>query len=301
MSILVVGSLALDTITTPFGKASEVLGGSVSYFSLAASFFEKVLCVGCVGDDFRSDYKEVFLSKGIDISGIAELPGKTFRWIGKYADDFDSAITIDTQLNVYQNFNPKIPFQFENTQYVFLANIHPKLQKIVLNQIKSPKLVCIDTMNCWIKNNTCELVELLPLVDILFVNANEARMITNESDLEKASKRILKMGPEILVIKRGSEGATLYFENNIFSIPACQNIKAIDPTGAGDTFAGGFIGYLARENSINFNSLKEALVVGNVMASYAIEDFSVNRLKNLNEQDIKTRIENFKNTIYNNF
>jgi len=293
MGILVVGSIALDSIETPFGKQNEILGGSASYFSLSASFFEKVRVVAVVGDDFSEKYIKFLSRRNIDLKGLQKEKGKTFRWIGKY-DDLNNPTTLDTQLNVFKDFKPIIPYEYRNSDFVFLANIDPVLQLEVLRQVKNPKVVACDTMNYWIEGKPKELKKLIKKVDIVFMNEQEAKQFSNENNLLKAVKRILSFGPSILVIKRGEYGSLLFRKNSLFFAPAYPLEKVIDPTGAGDSFAGGFMGFLAKSNSLGDSVLRKAMVVGTVMASFCVEQFSLNRLLKLKYREIKKRFKELK-------
>ncbi len=295
MSILVVGSMALDTIKTPFGKCREVLGGSATYFSVSARFFEShVNLVAVVGKDFPQKYVNFLKKKRIDLGGLEVGKGKTFRWEGEYGWDFSNPRTIATHLNVLADFDPVIPEEYKRSKYVFLANIDPHLQNKVLAQMKNPALVACDTMNYWIGHRRKELVRLLKKIDLFFLNESEAKELTGESSLIKAAKGVFKMGPEKIIIKKGEHGALLFSGDSIFSAPAYLMESIFDPTGAGDTFAGGVMGYLARENLINGTTLRNAIVRGTVMATFAVEDFSLRRLGAINKSDIARRLKNFK-------
>lgn len=295
MSILVVGSVALDTIKTPFGKGKDVLGGSATYFSTSASFFSPVNLVAVVGKDFPSKYVKFLKNKKIDLRGLVAEKGKTFSWEGEYDWDFSNPKTISTKLNVFAKFDPVIPEEYRNTEYVFLANIDPQIQKKVLHQIRKPKLVACDTMNYWIENKKKHLIKLLKHVDIFFLNEGEARELTGESSLVKAAKVIKKFGPSKIVIKKGEHGSLLFSGRSIFSTPAFLMESIYDPTGAGDTFAGGFMGYLAKSGKINDKTLRKAVVYGSVMATFAVEDLSLKRLGSVKKQDIARRYKEFKN------
>ncbi len=295
MSILVVGSVALDTVKTPFGKCGEVLGGSATYFSVSAKFFEpRVNLVAVVGKDFPKRHVRFLRKKKIALEGLEIKKGKTFRWEGEYGWDFSNPRTIATHLNVLADFNPVIPEEYKRSEYVFLANIDPRLQNKVLAQIKNPALVACDTMNYWIENKRRELLRLLRKIDLFFLNETEAKELTGEPGLVKAAKGVFKMGPKKIIIKKGEHGALLFSGNSIFSTPAYLMESIFDPTGAGDTFAGGVMGYLAGQKSVNDANLRKAIVRGTIMATFAVEDFSLRRLGAISKKDITRRIENFK-------
>lgn len=293
MSLLVVGSLGLDDIETPFGKVRSVLGGSASYFSIAASIFTDVNVVAVVGDDFPSSHLELLESKGINIKGIQRAEGKTFRWQGRYGYDLGNPETLGTYLNVFEKFDPVIPQEYKKSDYVFLANIDPELQLNVLKQVDSPKLVACDTMNFWIENKKEALLEVLKNVDILIINDSEARELGQDSFMTKAARNILDLGPRILVVKRGEYGALKFSKEGIFWAPSYPLEEVLDPTGAGDSFAGGFMGFISRENEITSSNLKRSVVYGCVVASFTVEDFSVNRLSDLKEEELNTRHQAF--------
>lgn len=293
MSLLVVGSLGLDDIETPFGKVESVLGGSASYFSIAASIFTDVNIVAVVGDDFPKSHLKLFEERNINIKGIQHAQGKTFRWQGKYGYDLGDPETLGTYLNVIEKFDPKIPDEYKESEYVFLANIDPELQLNVLNQVDSPKLVACDTMNFWIENKKEALLEVLKNVDILIVNDSEARELGDDSFITKAARDILEIGPRILIVKRGEYGALKFSRKGIFWAPSYPLEEVLDPTGAGDSFAGGFMGFISNENDITIANLKRSVVYGCVVASFTVEDFSVNRLSELKEEELNTRHQAF--------
>lgn len=294
MGILVVGSVAFDSIKTPFGEAKEILGGSATYFSVAASFFSEVNLVAVVGDDFKDKHLEVFTSKGIDVRGLERVPGKTFRWAGEYSYDLNNRTTLDTQLNVFADFQPKIIKEYQDADYVFLGNIDPELQRGVVRQTKKPKLVACDTMNFWIEGRYESLVETLKCVDVLIINDSETRQLANEFNLIKAARVIQAMGPRTLVIKRGEYGVLMFNRSSWFSAPAYPLEEVFDPTGAGDAFAGGFMGYIAATNDSDEVNLKKAIIFGSVMASFSVEEFGLNRLLKLTYPEIKERYSAFK-------
>ncbi|SEK81099.1 Sugar or nucleoside kinase, ribokinase family [Stigmatella aurantiaca] len=294
MSLLVVGSVALDSVETPFGIKEEVLGGSATFFSTAASFFNPVQLVAVVGEDFPEAHVEFLRSRNVDLSGLVREKGRTFRWKGKYGWQLNEAQTLDTQLNVFQSFSPKLPEAYRHTPYVFLGNIHPQLQGQVLDQVKAPKLVAADTMNLWIQNTRAELLETLKRVNLLFVNDGEARQLTGEHNVVKAARAILGMGPSTVVIKRGEYGALLFEKGHMFACPAFPLEDVFDPTGAGDTFAGGFMGMVATAGTLDRDVLCRAMVMGSVMASFNVERFSLDRLRDLQTPELYARFNEFK-------
>jgi sugar/nucleoside kinase (ribokinase family) len=292
--MLVVGSVALDSVETPFGMVEEVLGGSGTYFSTSASFFTDVNLVAVVGEDFPEQHLEFLRTRNVDLDGLQKVPGKTFRWKGEYGYDLNEAHTLDTQLNVFENFRPQIPREWENSKFVFLANIDPNLQLDVLQKIEAPQVVACDTMNFWIERERSALIELLKKVDILLINESEARQLGEEANLIKAARLILDMGPKTLVVKRGEYGALMFSEHTVFAAPAYPLEEVFDPTGAGDTFAGGFMGYLAATRNLSHESVRQAIIFGSVMASFTVEKFSLDRMKLLNYDEIKERFRKFK-------
>lgn len=294
MSLLVVGSVAFDSIRTPYGQAQEVLGGAATYFSVTASYFTPVRVVGVVGDDFGPASLRVFEDRGIDIQGIERSPGKTFRWRGEYQGDMNEARTLETQLNVFQTFAPKIPQAYLDSQFVFLANIDPALQFHVRQQINGARLTGCDTMNFWINGKPEELKRTLAAVDALVINEGEARMLSGTENLPRAAAAIQALGPKTVVIKRGEHGAVLFREGCIFFAPAFPLEQVHDPTGAGDSFAGGFMGYLARAGDLSEVHLRRALVYGSVMASFAVEEFGLSRLLRVKPAEIDERFRQFK-------
>ena len=294
MSILVVGSLALDSIETPFGKVNEALGGSAVYFSVAASFFADVNLVGVVGQDFPQEHVQFLQERGVDIQGLQREEGNTFRWKGNYSYDLNEARTVGTDLNVFEMFNPTIPDPYCRSEYVFLANIDPELQLRVLNQVHRPKIIACDTMNFWIENKREALKETIRWVDIFIINEAEVREFAQEANLVKAARSILSLGPKTLIVKQGNYGALMFTENSIFSAPAYPLEETMDPTGAGDTFAGGFMGHLANSHNLEDAGLRRAIIFGSVMASFVVEQFSVNRLRSLSFSEIANRYGEFK-------
>jgi len=294
MDILVIGSVAFDSVETPFGRGDDVLGGSATYFSTSASFFTGVQLVAVVGDDFPEEPKEFLRSRGVDLAGLQTRPGDTFRWKGRYGYDLSEAQTLETHLNVFETFHPQLPESYRKAEYVFLANIDPELQLEVLNQVERPKLIACDTMNFWIEGKREALVRTLGHVDILVINEAEVRQLADEANLVKASRAVLAMGPKTLVVKRGEYGVLVFTEHSIFSAPAYPLEEVFDPTGAGDTFAGGFMGYLAATNNLSDETIRKATVFGSVMASFTVEDFSLNRLRKLSWSEVEERFRRFQ-------
>lgn len=297
--ILVVGSLAYDGVETPSGKVDRALGGSANYFSLAASLSARVRVVGVVGEDYDPKDEELLRSRNVDLSGLDRVPGKTFFWKGKYEGDLNEAITLSTELNVFESFNPKLPDSFRDSSFVFLANIAPELQLQVLEQVKQPKLVGMDTMNFWISSKKEALLKILSRVDVLLINEKEAQMLTGASNAISAAPRILELGPRAVVIKRGEYGFALYTKEDGFHIlPAMPIPEVVDPTGAGDTFAGGFFGHLARLNRVPSNQdFREACVAGTLLASFTIQDFSVKSLARVTSESIQKRTQEYLRVI----
>jgi sugar/nucleoside kinase (ribokinase family) len=294
MSLVVVGSVALDSVETPFGRSEDVLGGSATYFSTCASFFTPTKVVAVVGEDFDQKHLDFLTSRGVDLSGLTRQKGRTFRWKGKYSYQLNEAQTLDTQLNVFEQFNPVLPESYRDADYVFLGNIHPELQGRVLDQVKNPKLVAADTMNFWITGSLPALKKTLSRVNLLCINDGEARQLAGEHNVVKAARAITKMGPSRVIIKRGEYGALLFDQDHVFACPAYPLEDVFDPTGAGDTFAGGFLGYLARSGKLDHTTLRQAIVMGSVMASFTVEKFSLDRLRDVKEAEIGTRFASFK-------
>ena len=294
--ILVVGSLAYDSITTPSGKADRALGGSANYFSLASSLFSKVRVVGVVGEDYDQKDIELLKSRSVDISGMKVQPGKTFHWEGSYEGDLNEAITHKTELNVFEKFDPELPAHYKDSKFVFLANISPDLQLKVLSQVEAPMFVGMDTMNFWITSKLNDLKQVLKKVDTVLINEGEAMMLTGAANGIAAAKKMMEMGPRCLVIKRGEYGFMMYTkEEGFFILPAFPIEKVVDPTGAGDTFAGGFFGYLASLNrKPTVQDLKEACVKGTILASFTIQDFSVGSLAKVALKDLDQRLGEYR-------
>jgi len=301
MSILVVGSVAYDDIASPSGSVTNILGGAATYFSLAASYFTEVRVVAVVGEDFGPEQESVFRQHRIDTRGIERAHGKTFRWGGSYSDNLNEAKTSYTDLNVFETFQPRIPREYEDTEFLFLANIQPTLQANVRRNMNGVRLTGCDTMNYWINRTPKELAETLKLVDVLLINDTEAKMLANEANLPRAAHKVLAMGPQALVIKHGEYGATIFFREGAFGIghhpfraPALPIEEVKDPTGAGDSFAGGFMGYVAAQKELNREVLKRALFYGGVMGSFAVERFGTERLQSLTREEIEARFQIFR-------
>ncbi len=293
MKLLVVGSIALDSVETPFGKEENILGGSASYFSLAASMFTDVCAVAVVGRDFPEEHLDLFRSKGIALNGVKRETGETFRWEGKYGYDLGDPETLGTHLNVFENFKPVLPEEYRDIEYVFLANIDPELQLSVLNQVKNPKVVACDTMNYWIENKPDALKEVIKRVDILMLNDSETRILAKEPRITHAARTVLELGPRVLIVKRGEYGALMFSKEGIFWAPSYPLEEVIDPTGAGDSFAGGFMGFIAGQGVPDHVGYKTAVVFGSVIASFTVEDFSVKKLAQLRRSDVDKRFSAF--------
>ena len=301
MSILAVGSIAFDTIATPSGRVENVLGGSATYFSLAASYFSEVRVVAVVGDDFTIEHEKTLKARGVDIRGIDRAKGKTFRWGGHYLDNLDQAKTDFTELNVFEQFQPRIPPEYLDSQFLFLGNIHPNLQVAVRLELDNVRLTGGDTMNYWIQRTPRELAETLRLVNVLLINDSEAKMLAGDKSLPRAARKVLAMGPQALVIKHGEYGATIFFREGAFGVgshpfraPALPIEEVQDPTGAGDSFAGGFMGYIASQGQLTREVLKRALFYGGVMGSFAVERFGTERLQSLGREEIEARFKVFR-------
>lgn len=301
MGILVVGTLAFDTIKTPHGYQERVLGGSATYFALAASYFTDVSVVGVVGEDFSAEHENVLRDRGIDTRGIQRATGKTFHWSGEYVDSMNEAKTNLTELNVLEDFQPKIPSELLSTEFLFLANIDPVLQSDVRRQMNGAKLVGGDTMNFWIAGKRADLAETLKSVDVLLINDGEAKMLGGDASLPRAARNVIEMGPRAVVIKHGEYGATIFFREGAFGVgkhpfraPALPLDEVRDPTGAGDSFAGGFMGYIASQGEIDREVLKRAMFYGGVMGSFAVERFGPERLRELSRQEIDERFTTFR-------
>ncbi len=297
MTVLVVGSVALDSVETPFGKADDVLGGSGTFFSAAASLLTPVQLVGVVGDDYPVEKLEPLAKRGVDLSGLEHAEGSSFRWRGRYRHDLNSAETLETHLGVFSRFSPKIPDAFKSAPFVFLANIDPRLQLEVLKQVQRPKLVACDTMNFWIESRRPELMELLGHVDLVTVNDGEARQLSEKANLVQAARWIMKQGPKHVIIKKGEHGAFMFTGDTIFFAPAYPLESVFDPTGAGDSFAGGFIGYLAKTGDLSEANMRRAVIYGSAMGSFAVEKFSIERLLEITPADLQSRILDFRKLV----
>ncbi len=293
MSLVIVGSIALDTIETSTHSVSDVPGGSTTYCSLAASYFAKPHIVGVVGEDYPESVITLLKDHHVNLEGLVTEPGKTFRWGGRYAENFDNRTTLFTDLNVFETFNPALPDSYKKAEYVLLANIHPGLQHHVLDQLESKAFVVLDTMNLWIDIALDELKSLMQRINMLVINDEEALMLTGERNYGKAAAKLRDMGPEWVVIKKGQHGALLFHEDRIFAVPGLVLDEVLDPTGAGDSFVGALIGYLAQSKDLSFDNMKLALVFGSVLASYCVEDFSVEGITYLEEADLEERYDEF--------
>ena len=292
--LLVVGSVAFDTVRTPFGSGDEVLGGSATYFSMAASFFTRVRLVAAVGEDFRDSDAQPLRERGVDLEGLERIPGRTFRWEGEYGYDLNTAKTLRTELGVFATFRPKLAEPLRESAFVFLANIDPEIQTEVLDQVRKPRFVACDTMNFWIEGKPEALRRTLAKVDALLINDAEARQLADEPNLVRAAAAIRRMGPSIVVVKRGEYGAVMFSETGVFGVPAYPLESVLDPTGAGDSFAGGFMGHLARDGRLTPESFRQAVVLGSVMASLDVEDFSLKRLARATNDEIRSRYQGFR-------
>lgn len=293
MAVLVVGSVALDSVETPFGRAEQVLGGSATYFAASASLLTPVQLVGVVGDDYPLEQLAPLSARGVDLAGLERAPGESFRWRGRYRHDLNTAETLETRLGVFSHFRPAIPEQFRHASVVFLANIDPRLQLDVLRQVERPRLVACDTMNFWIESRRADLLTLLGQVDLVMLNDAEARQLTEEFNLVRAARWIMARGPRHVVIKRGEHGALLFTPSSIFYAPAYPLESVFDPTGAGDSFAGGFLGYLARGGELDEAHLRRAVVHGCAMGSFAVERFSIQRFDEIGLADVASRVRDF--------
>lgn len=296
MSLVIIGSVAFDAIETPFGKTDKIVGGAATYASLAASYFyKKVKIVGVVGEDFNQKDIQNFNDHGIDTEGLQIKKGeKSFFWSGKYHNDMNSRDTLVTELNVLGSFDPIIPENYQDCEFLMLGNLTPQVQQTVINRMKNrPRLIVLDTMNFWMDIALDDLLAVIKNIDVLTINDAEARQLSGEYSLVKAAHKIMAMGPKYLIIKKGEHGALLFNEDQIFSAPALPLADVFDPTGAGDTFAGGFIGYLAQVDTINFNNMKNAIIYGSALASFCVEKFGTERIKNLSQEEIQARVQQF--------
>ncbi|HEY4954611.1 MAG TPA: PfkB family carbohydrate kinase [Gemmatimonadaceae bacterium] len=294
MPVLVVGSVALDSVETPFGKADDVLGGSATFFSAAASLLTQVQLVGVVGTDYPMQKLDPLAARGVDLAGLERANGQSFRWRGRYRHDLNSAETLETHLGVFSRFSPKIPEQFRDAPFVFLGNIDPRLQLDVLNQVTRPELVACDTMNFWIQSRRPELLELLGKVDLVTLNDGEARQLSEKVNLVQAANWIMELGPKHVIIKKGEHGALMFSHGHVFFAPAYPLESVFDPTGAGDSFAGGFIGYLARSGDLSEAGMRRAVVYGSALGSFAVEKFSTERLMSLTRPEIDSRVRQLR-------
>jgi len=303
MAILVVGSVAFDSIETPHGKRNKILGGAATHFSLAASYFTDVRVIAVVGEDFLPEHESVFTRRGIDVQGIERAPGLSFHWTGTYSGTLNEAQTLGTDLNVFERFEPKIPAAYQDTEYLFLANIDPVLQARVRSEMKNVRLVCGDTMNYWIKDHAANLAKVLRELDVLLINDGEARMLSDETNPVRAAQKVLAMGPSALVVKHGEYGATAFFcdrsfpgvdDPRPFRAPALPLAEVVDPTGAGDSFAGGFYGYIASQPKLTPSVFRRAMFYGGVMGSFAVERFGTERLQGITQEEINERFSLFR-------
>lgn len=294
--LLIVGTVAFDAIETPFGKTDKILGGAATYIGLSAAQFDvHSAIVSVVGEDFPQEYLDLLKARNIDLSGTQIVEGgKTFFWSGKYYNDLNTRETLETQLNVLADFQPVVPEDFKSPEIVMLGNLHPLVQKSVLDQLQRPKLVVLDTMNFWMDNAWDELLEVIGHVDVITINDEEARQLTKEHSLVKAAKKIAEMGPKYVVIKKGENGALLFHQGKVFFAPALPLDEVFDPTGAGDTFAGGFSGYLAQSGDISFENMKNAVIYGSNLASFCVEKFGTERMQSLTTKEVHQRLYGFK-------
>lgn len=296
-SIVAVGSLAFDSIETPFGSVGKILGGSVNHFSLSASYFAPIRCISVIGEDYPKDHLELLKSKNIDLTGVKQAFGKTFHWAGKYGYDLHEATTLETHLNVFEGFSPEVPKSYQDSEFLFLGNILPGLQKQVLSDLPRAKFVALDTMNFWIESQRDALIEVLSKVHCLIINEAELRQLTKTFNIVRAAEQVRQWGPSLVVVKRGEYGAMLFHQEEVFSLPGLPLSEVKDPTGAGDSFAGGFVGYLAsRGNCVpERKDLRQAVVYGSVMASFIVEDFGGTQLLSLSKDRISERFKAFSN------
>jgi sugar/nucleoside kinase (ribokinase family) len=301
MSLVTVGTVAFDDIETPYGRVEKVIGGAATYISWAASYFYRdIMLVSVVGDDWPTDEIALLKSRGVDMSGLQVKKGeKSFFWAGRYHENMNKRDTLTTELNVLADFDPVLPEHYQNADFLMLGNLTPEIQMEVIRQMESrPKLIAMDTMNFWMDVAWDSLIKTLAEVDLLTINDEEARQLSGEYSLVKAARKIYDLGPEYLVVKKGEHGALLFHKDHIFFAPALPLLEVKDPTGAGDTFAGGFMGYLARTGEVNFENMKKALVYGSAMASFCVEAFSLDKIKNISEEELKDRLLAFKNLVH---
>jgi len=293
MTLLVAGSVAFDTVETPYGKKEEILGGSATYFALSAKFFTNPRIVAVVGTDFDEKYLNLFKKNGIDIQGLEIKEGKTFRWSGVYSDDLNKRTTLKTELNVFEKFLPELNDELSKSSTIFLANIQPDLQLKVLEQMKNPQIIALDTMNHWITGQKDFLIKAIEQSNIFFVNDEEAFLLSGERNAVKACKKIMNWGPEIIIYKKGEHGSIIFYRDRVFSIPGFPVEDAKDPTGAGDSFAGGFLGYIDKKGEYNWKTIKKATIWGTIIASFTVEDFGPEKLLNINKDALKDRLNQF--------
>ena len=298
MSLLVVGSIALDSVITPFGETADALGGAAVFFSMAGAVLHPVQVVGVVGSDFPEAHLQKLAARGVDLAGVERQPGESFRWKARYSYDLNSRETLETRLGVFAQFQPRIPEKFRDAKYVFLGNIDPELQLNVLDQVKQPKLVACDTMNYWIQGKKDLLLELLRHIDILMVNDSEARELSGDWNIYRAARWVLERGPKMTVIKQGEHGALLVNHGTVFKVPAYPLQEVFDPTGAGDAFAGGFMAYLAASDDVTAPNLRRAMVYGAAMGSFAVEAFGVQGLEHVTRADVRARVRAFKELVH---
>ncbi len=295
MSTLVVGSIAIDSVETPWGKDPEAYGGSALFFSVAASLFSPVNMVGVVGEDFAFEKIDFLKDRSVGLEGVSVEPGKTFRWGGRYHENMNKRDTLFTDLNVFENFAPVIPDHYRNNEFIFLANIQPDLQEDVLEQVHQPKLTVLDTMNLWIDIKPEELKRVVSKVNVVIMNDDEIKQYSGLENIFDGARQIMAEGPDVMVVKKGEHGAVLITEDDLFLAPAYPIAKVVDPTGAGDSFAGGFVGYLASQPEINTSALRESVIYGSTVASFTVEDFSFNRLKEISREDVEARVNHMRN------
>jgi sugar/nucleoside kinase (ribokinase family) len=295
--LVIVGTVAFDAIETPFGKTDKILGGAATFIGLAAAQFDaEGAIVSVVGGDFPKDYINMFVQRGLDVTGLEIIEeGKTFFWSGKYHNDMNSRDTLATELNVLESFTPVVPEKYRNSEVVMLGNLHPMVQLSVIDQMNNPKLIVLDTMNFWMDNSLAELMQVISRVNVITINDEEARQLSHEYSLVVAARKIMEMGPDYVVIKKGEHGALLFHENEIFYAPALPLEEVFDPTGAGDTFAGGFTGYLAKTGDYSFDNMKNAVIYGAALASFCVEKFGTERLLNLSAKEVRQRLKQFQN------
>jgi sugar/nucleoside kinase (ribokinase family) len=296
-SLLVVGSIAFDSIETPKGSVEEALGGSATFFSYAASFFTSPHLVGVVGEDFPEEHRRLLANHDIDTTGLVTQPGKTFRWKGRYHQDMNTRDTLEVHLNVFGTFDPRLPERFRRSSHVFLANGSPTVQARVLDQVESPRLVLADTMDLWINTQRPELLKLLPRVDGLLLNDSEAKLLTGDDNLVRAGQTVRRLGPKFVILKKGEHGAMLMSQEGVYVMPAYPTEEVVDPTGAGDSFAGGILGYLTADDSRPPGRLRRAMAYGTIVASFTVEGFGLDRLKRTERQEIDRRLENYRNML----